>query len=122
MAKKTVASLQKGEGRTYSKVIKMVKSPKTGAYTFKEEMVPNDAVKDALKEAPPPHPKGHGNEIAGRTAGTKQRREQNSRRCFVLHLASPESLSHLPSQFILNFKHISRLRELVYIIFAAIGR
>lgn len=49
MAKKTVASLQKGESRTYSKVIKMVKSPKTGAYTFQEQMVPNDAVKDALK-------------------------------------------------------------------------
>lgn len=49
MAKKTVASLQKGEGRTYSKVIKVVKSPKTGAYTFKEEMMPNEAVKDALK-------------------------------------------------------------------------
>lgn len=49
MAKKTVASLQKGEGRTYSKVIKMIKSPKSGAYTFKEEMMPNDAVKDALK-------------------------------------------------------------------------
>ena len=49
MAKKTVASLQKGEGRTYSKVIKMVKSPKTGAYMFKEEKVPNHAVKDALK-------------------------------------------------------------------------
>ena len=49
MAKKTVASLQKGEGRTYSKVIKMVKSPKTGAYIFKEEIMPNDAVKDALK-------------------------------------------------------------------------
>ena len=49
MAKKTVASLQKGEGRTYSKVIKMVKSPKRGAYVFKEDMVPNDAVKDALK-------------------------------------------------------------------------
>lgn len=48
MAKKTVASLQKGEGRTYSKVIRMMKSPKTGAYTFKEEMVPNDAVKDLL--------------------------------------------------------------------------
>ena len=44
-----MASLQKGEGRTYSKVIKMVKSPKTGAYVFKEEMVPNDAVKEALK-------------------------------------------------------------------------
>ncbi len=49
MAKKTVASIQKGEGRTYSKVIKMEKSPKTGAYVFKEEMGPNDAVKDALK-------------------------------------------------------------------------
>ncbi len=49
MAKKTVASLQKGEGRTYSKVIKMVKAPKTGAYIYKEEMVPNDAVKEALK-------------------------------------------------------------------------
>ncbi|MCM1021910.1 MAG: DUF4295 domain-containing protein [Muribaculum sp.] len=49
MAKKTVASLQKGEGRTYSKVIRMEKSPKTGAYVFKEEMVPNDKVKEALK-------------------------------------------------------------------------
>ncbi|MCM1152762.1 MAG: DUF4295 domain-containing protein [Muribaculum sp.] len=49
MAKKTVASLQKGEGRTYSMIIKMEKSPKTGAYVFKTEMVPNDAVKDALK-------------------------------------------------------------------------
>lgn len=49
MAKKTVASLQKGEGRTYSKIIKVVKSPKTGAYVFKGEMVPNDAVKNALK-------------------------------------------------------------------------
>lgn len=49
MAKKTVASLQKGEGRTYSKVIKMERSPKTGAYVFKEEMVPNDKVKEVLK-------------------------------------------------------------------------
>jgi hypothetical protein len=48
MAKKVVATLQKGEGRTYSKVIKMVKSPKTGAYIFKEQMVPNDQVKDLL--------------------------------------------------------------------------
>ena len=49
MAKKTVASLQKGEGRTYSKIIKMERSPKTGAYVFKEEMVPSDAVKAALR-------------------------------------------------------------------------
>ncbi|WP_290146071.1 DUF4295 family protein, partial [Duncaniella muris] len=26
-----------------------VKSAKTGAYTFQEQMVPNDAVKDVLK-------------------------------------------------------------------------
>lgn len=46
MAKKTVATLQKGEGRTFSKVIKMVKSPKSGAYVFEEQMVPNEKVKD----------------------------------------------------------------------------
>jgi hypothetical protein len=45
MAKKAVASLQTGEGRAYAKVIKMVKSPKTGAYMFKEEIVHNDEVK-----------------------------------------------------------------------------
>ena len=48
MAKKTVASIQKGEGRTYSKVIKVVKSPKTRAYVFQEEMVPNDKVNEVL--------------------------------------------------------------------------
>lgn len=46
MAKKAVASLQKGEGRGYTKVIKMVKSEKTGAYIFKEAMVTNETVKD----------------------------------------------------------------------------
>ena len=44
MAKKTVATLQTGISKTYSKVIKMVKSPKTGAYTFKEEILPNEEV------------------------------------------------------------------------------
>ncbi|MDR3062450.1 MAG: DUF4295 domain-containing protein [Dysgonamonadaceae bacterium] len=47
MAKKTVAGYrEKSEGRSYSKVIKVVKSEKTGAYTFKEEMIPNEVVKD----------------------------------------------------------------------------
>jgi len=46
MAKKVVASLQKGEGKAFSKVIKMVKSPKSGAYIFKEDIVPNDLVKE----------------------------------------------------------------------------
>ena len=46
MEKKTVATIQKGEGRSYAKVIKMVKSPKTGAYVFHEEIVHNDKVKE----------------------------------------------------------------------------
>ena len=48
MAKKVVATLQKGDGRTFSKVIRMVKSPKTGAYIFDEQMVPNEKVKEIL--------------------------------------------------------------------------
>ncbi len=52
MAKKTVASLHEGtkEGRSYTKVIKMVKSPKTGAFTFDEKMVPNEKVQDFFKK------------------------------------------------------------------------
>ncbi len=50
MAKKSVASLQKGSGKGHTKVIKMVKSPKSGSYTFREEMVPNDLVKEAFKK------------------------------------------------------------------------
>ena len=50
MAKKAVATFKAGEGRGYSKMIKMVKSPKTGAYIFAEEMVLNDEVKDYFKK------------------------------------------------------------------------
>lgn len=50
MAKKSIATLQKGAGKGYAKVIKMVKSDKTGAYSFKEEIVPNDDVKDYFKK------------------------------------------------------------------------
>ena len=52
MAKKTVASLHEGtkEGRSYTKVIKMVKSPKTGAYMVDEQMVPNEKVQDFFKK------------------------------------------------------------------------
>lgn len=45
MAKKVVASLQ-SSGKDFAKVIRMAKSPKTGAYTFKEEVIPTDQVKD----------------------------------------------------------------------------
>ncbi|KAA6332067.1 hypothetical protein EZS27_019385 [termite gut metagenome] len=52
MAKKTVASMHEGskEGRSYSKVIKIVKSPKTGAYSFNEQMIPNEKVQDFFKK------------------------------------------------------------------------
>ncbi|PID91919.1 MAG: DUF4295 domain-containing protein [Bacteroidetes bacterium] len=46
MAKKVVASLQTGEGRNFTKCIKMVRSPKTGAYVFEEEVVHNDNLND----------------------------------------------------------------------------
>jgi len=46
MAKKAVATFKKGDGRTFSKVIKMVKSEKTGAYTFKSDIVPNEQIKE----------------------------------------------------------------------------
>ena len=49
MAKKVVATLKTGNGKEYSKVIVTVKSPKTGAYTFKEEMVPMEELQAALK-------------------------------------------------------------------------
>jgi hypothetical protein len=50
MAKKVVATLKTGEGKQFTRVIKMVKSGKTGAYTFKEEVVHNDHVKDFLSD------------------------------------------------------------------------
>ncbi|MBP3356753.1 MAG: DUF4295 domain-containing protein [Rikenellaceae bacterium] len=46
MAKKVVATLKTGSGKNYTKCIKMVKSEKTGAYIFKEDIVLNDQVKD----------------------------------------------------------------------------
>lgn len=49
MAKKVIASLKKGSKRLI-KAIKMVKSPKTGAYTFVESIMPPDAVNDWLNK------------------------------------------------------------------------
>lgn len=50
MAKKVVATLKTGKGKDFTRIIKMVKSPKTGAYVFKEEIVHNDHIKDFLAE------------------------------------------------------------------------
>ena len=48
MAKKVVASLRDKSGVKYAKLIRSVKSKKTGAYIYKEEIVIEDHVKDIL--------------------------------------------------------------------------
>lgn len=48
MAKKVVATLKKEGGVEMVKVIRTVKSPKSGAYAFREEIVTADRVKDVL--------------------------------------------------------------------------
>lgn len=49
MAKKVIATLQ-AQGKEFSKLIRMVKSPKTGAYVFKETMIPNDQIKSVVEK------------------------------------------------------------------------
>ena len=48
MAKKVVATLKSEGGKSYSKVIKSERSPKTGAYMFKEQIIPSTEVKEML--------------------------------------------------------------------------
>ena len=50
MAKKVVATLKTATGKSYAKVIRMVRSPKTNAYTFEETGLPSDQVQDFLKQ------------------------------------------------------------------------
>ncbi|CAM3501565.1 DUF4295 domain-containing protein [Aequorivita lipolytica] len=49
MAKKTVGSIQTSTKRL-TKAIKMVKSPKTGAYTFTESIMTPEMVNDWLNK------------------------------------------------------------------------
>ena len=49
MAKKTVATLQ-GKSKKHTKAIKMVKLPKTGAYTFVESVMAPELVDEFLKK------------------------------------------------------------------------
>ena len=46
MAKKVVATLNTSSGKDFAKVIRTLRSEKTGAYTFKEEIIPSDSVKE----------------------------------------------------------------------------
>ncbi|NCO55135.1 MAG: DUF4295 domain-containing protein [Bacteroidetes bacterium CG02_land_8_20_14_3_00_31_25] len=51
MAKKAVATFKKGGiGKDFTKVIRMSKSKKTGAYEFKEDIIVSDMVKEFLKK------------------------------------------------------------------------
>ena len=50
MAKKVVATLKTSTGKSFAKVIRMVRSEKTGAYMFKEEIVSSDNVKEYLSK------------------------------------------------------------------------
>ena len=38
------------EAKNWTKVVKAVRSPKTGAYTFKEQIVHKDKIKDFLAD------------------------------------------------------------------------
>ncbi|HAX93823.1 MAG TPA: DUF4295 domain-containing protein [Bacteroidales bacterium] len=46
MAKKVVATLKTGTGKSFTKCIKMTRSEKSGSYLFKEAVVHNDHIKD----------------------------------------------------------------------------
>ncbi|HZK03004.1 MAG TPA: DUF4295 family protein [Bacteroidaceae bacterium] len=48
MAKKAISTLRQGKVRM-TKLIKMTKSDKTGAYTFSEQMVTEDQMKELMK-------------------------------------------------------------------------
>ncbi len=55
MAKPAKTAIKKdpklaAEAKNYTKVIKSVRSPKTGAYTFKEQMIHKDKIKDFLAQ------------------------------------------------------------------------
>mgnify|MGYP003572837601 FL=1 len=50
MAKKVVATLKKEGSAMYTKVIKAVKSEKTGAYSFEEKVINKDLANEFFKK------------------------------------------------------------------------
>ena len=50
MAKKVVATLKTTTGKSFAKVIRMVRSPKTNAYMFKEDVMLQENVQEFLKK------------------------------------------------------------------------
>ena len=49
MAKKVVASLKKADSKNLVKVVKMVKSEKSGAYAFKEDIIGKEFTEEFFK-------------------------------------------------------------------------
>ena len=49
MAKKVVASVKNKQNKHFAKIIRCKRSPKTGAYTFRSEIVPIEQVDKAIK-------------------------------------------------------------------------
>ncbi len=49
MAKKVVATLKKEGSASFTKVIRMKKSPKSGAYSFEEKVINKELINDFLK-------------------------------------------------------------------------
>ncbi len=52
MAKKVVANLKsKTEAKPYAKLIRTIRSEKTGAYIFREEIIPLDKAQEILSKS-----------------------------------------------------------------------
>ena len=49
MAKKVVATLKKGDSAQFTKVVKMVRSEKSGAYAFEEKVVNKEVANEFFK-------------------------------------------------------------------------
>lgn len=50
MAKKVVATLKKADSKNLVKVVKMVKSEKSGSYTFKEDVIGKEFTGEFFKK------------------------------------------------------------------------
>jgi hypothetical protein len=50
MAKKVVATLKQSSGKDFAKVVKTERSPKTGAYVFKETIIATDMIQEFLAQ------------------------------------------------------------------------
>lgn len=48
MAKKVIATLKSKSSKDFVKVIRMVRSPKTGGMAFKEDIIPNTELEEFL--------------------------------------------------------------------------